>query len=76
MIERLRKVGWLAVEAASLLVVLCVLLSIILGAAGGGFITDVAHNATEFLQAVPPGAVLGVALLLVAYWYFRARRPG
>jgi len=74
MIEGIRKVGWLAVEAASLLVVLCVLLSLILGSASGGFVSDVAKNATAFLQAVPPGAVLGVALLLSAYWYFQMKR--
>ncbi|MBM4437748.1 MAG: hypothetical protein FJ029_11065 [Actinobacteria bacterium] len=64
----------MAVEAAALLIVLCLFLSIILGASGGAFITDVARNATQFLQAVPPGTLLGVALLLGLYWWFRGRR--
>ena len=74
MVEQIRRAGWLAVEAAALLIVLCVFLSIIRGAAGGAFITDVARNATTFLQTVPPGTLLGVALVLGFYWWFRARR--
>ncbi len=73
MVERIRTAGWLAVEAAALLVILCLLLSIILGASSGAFITEVSRNATAFLQAVPPGTLLGVALLVAFYWYFRRR---
>lgn len=73
MVERIRKAGWLAVEATALLIVLCLFLSIILGANGGAFVSDVARNATAFLQAVPPGTLLGVALILGFYWWFRAR---
>ncbi len=76
MLERIRKAGWSAVEAASVLVILCVLLNIILGADGGPFIAGVAGNATALLQAVPPGAVLGVVLLVVLYWLLRARQRG
>lgn len=74
MIEHLRKLGWLVVEAALLLVVLCVLLNIILGAESGGFIAAVAGNATQFLQTIPPGTFLGVILVLFLYWLFRSRR--
>ncbi len=73
MVERIRTAGWLAVEAAALLVILCLFLSIILGPSGGAFITDVSRNATAFLQAVPPGTLLGAALLVTLYWYFRRR---
>jgi hypothetical protein len=73
MVKRIRKAGWLAVEAAALLIVLCVFLSIILGQSGGVFISEVAGNATAFLQAVPPGTLLGVALVLGFYWWFRRR---
>ncbi len=76
MVERIRTAGWLAVEAAALLVILCLFLSIILGASSGAFVAEVARNATAFLQAVPPGSLLGVALLLGFYWYFRRRAAG
>jgi len=72
--ERVKKTGWLAVEAALLLVVLCVLLDIILGPDGGGIVASVAGNAMRFLQAVPPGTFLGVVIVLFMYWFVRSRK--
>jgi len=59
MLLQIRKVGWLVVEAALLLVILCVLLNLLLGRDSGTFISGVATNTTAFLQAVPPGTFLG-----------------
>ena len=73
MIQKFTKIGWLAIELAFMLVVLCVLLSLILGRDGGGFIASVAANTTDFLQKVPSGTVLGVFLILVLYWTFRRK---
>jgi NhaP-type Na+/H+ or K+/H+ antiporter len=73
MIQRITKIGWLVVELASMLVVLCVLLNLILGKDAGGFIASVAGNALDFLQKIPSGTVLGVFLILVLYWTFRRR---
>jgi hypothetical protein len=73
-INRLRQIGWLVVEAAFLLIVLCVLLNVILGdAASGDFISTVAGNAMDFLQKVPPGIVVGVVLLVALYRYIGFR---
>jgi NhaP-type Na+/H+ or K+/H+ antiporter len=75
-IDRLRQIGWLVVEAAFLLVVLCVLLNVILGDDGSGqFITDVAGNAMHFLQTIPPGIVIGFVLIVVLYRFIELRRP-
>lgn len=73
-LERIRKVGWLAVEAALLLVALCVLLDIILGPQGGGFVSSVAGNAKGFLQAIPPGTFLGVVIVVFLYWFVASRK--
>jgi hypothetical protein len=73
MIEQIRKYGWLAVEAAFLLIVLCILLNVILGEAGGEFIGAVAGNAMDFLQKVPPGLVVGLVLVVVLYRYIRPK---
>jgi hypothetical protein len=73
MIQRITKLGWLVVELASMLVVLCVLLNLILGKDAGGFIASVAGNALDFLQKMPSGTVLGVFLILVLYWTVRRR---
>ncbi len=67
MLIQLRKAAWFAVEAAFLLVVLCVLLNLILGAESGAFIAGVANNVTAFLQRVPPGSFLGLALIWILY---------
>ncbi len=72
--ERVRKIGWFVVEAAFLLVALCVLLEIILGQQGGGFVTAVAERAKVFLQAVPPGAVLGAVILILLYFFFASKK--
>jgi hypothetical protein len=73
MINKIRKIGWLAVEVAVLVIVLCVLLNILLGNEGGSFISFVSDNTTKFLQALPPGVTLGVSLIIVLYWFVRNR---
>ena len=74
MIEKITKFGWLAIELAFMLVVLCVLLSLVLGKESGGFISSVAANTLDLLQKVPSGTVLGVFLILALYWTFRSRQ--
>src|SRR6516164_8780172 len=64
MIDQIRRIGWLAVEVAVLVIVLCVLLNILLGNEGGSFISFVSDNATKFLQALPPGVTLGISLIV------------
>ena len=73
MIDQIRKIGWLAAEAGLLLIVLCVLLNIILGKESGSYIASVSENATKFLQTLPPGVTLGVALIVLLYWFAKAR---
>lgn len=75
MIERIRKVGWLVIEAVFMLVVLCVLLNIILGKESGAFISSVAANALDFLQRVPPGTFLGIFLIWVLYRLYKSKEP-
>ncbi len=73
LIRQITKIGWLIVEVAFLLVVLCVLLNIILGRESGGFVSSVAANALDFLQKVPSGSFLGIFLILTAYWLIKSR---
>jgi len=73
MIKRITKIGWLVIELAFMLVVLCVLLNLILGKDAGGFVASVAGNTLDFLQKVPSGTALGVFLILVLYWTYRRR---
>jgi hypothetical protein len=70
---RLRKLGWAAVEAGFLLIALCLVLDIILGERADSFISGVASNATQFLQAQPPGVLVGTVLLVLVYLLVRAR---
>ena len=73
MMQKITRLGWLVTELAFMLVVLCVLLSLILGRDGGAFISSVAANTLDLLQKVPSGTVLGVFLILVLYWTFRRK---
>jgi len=73
MIEKITKYGWLAVELVFMLVVLCVLLSLILGKQSGAFVASVAANTLDFLEKVPSGTFLGIVLILVLYWTFKSR---
>ena len=68
-----RTIGWAAVEAAFLLIVLCVLLNIILGNEANSFVAGVANNAAAFLQKLPAGVFLGIVLIAAAYAIFRSR---
>ncbi len=70
---RLKRLGWAAIEAGFLLIVLCIVLDIILGERGGPFISGVARNATQFLQAQPPGVLVGTVLLVLVYLLVKAR---
>ncbi|MET0567602.1 MAG: hypothetical protein ABWZ74_00855 [Hyphomicrobiaceae bacterium] len=73
MVERFLKLGWLAAEVGLLLIVLCVFLNILLGNEGGAYIAFVSDNAARFLQALPPGVTLGIALIILLYWFVKAR---
>ncbi len=73
MLTQLRRAGWFLVELALLVVILCVLLSLILGPESGTYISAVATNTTNFLQRVPSGTFLGVVLILALVWLFRRR---
>jgi hypothetical protein len=73
MIERIRKFGWLAAEAGLLLIVLCILLNVLLGIDSGPFISSVSENASKFLATLPPGVTVGVALILLLYWFVNSR---
>ncbi len=73
MFEKMRRIGWAAVEAALILVFLAVLLSIILGKEGGIFVTSVAQNATAFLQSLPSGTLVGLIAIGALYLLFRGR---
>jgi hypothetical protein len=74
MLDQMRRAGWLIAEAGLLVVILCVLLNIILGAESSGeFVVAVAKNANTFLQSLPAGTMMGLALLVVAYWLLKQR---
>jgi hypothetical protein len=74
-IDYIRKAGWLAVEAGLLIVILCVLLNIILGPASSGeFVAAVAINANTFLQGLPAGTVMGLVVVLLAYYWIVTRQ--
>jgi hypothetical protein len=68
-----RRVGWSVAEAAFLLIVFCILLNIILGGEADSFISSVAGNATNFLERLPAGVFLGIALIVMIYGFLKAR---
>jgi ABC-type dipeptide/oligopeptide/nickel transport system permease component len=72
-LRQFRMIGWAAVEAAFLLIVLCLLLNIIIGDKADSFISTVAKNATTFLQSLPPGIFLGVVLIVVIWGFLKSR---
>ena len=72
-LTRVRRLGWALVEAAFLLIVFCVLLNIILGGEADSFISSVAGNATNFLDRLPAGVFLGIALIVMVYGLVKSR---
>jgi polyferredoxin len=73
MFDSVLKLGWRVVEAALLLVIVCMIFHIILGTSGGSFIGAVAANASSFIRDVPPGTFLGVVLIVGMVGYLKAR---
>jgi Na+-translocating ferredoxin:NAD+ oxidoreductase RnfE subunit len=72
-LQQLRRIAWAVVEAAFLLIVLCLLFNIIIGDKADSFISSVAKNATAFLQSLPPGIFLGLVLIVVIWGFLRSR---
>jgi Na+-translocating ferredoxin:NAD+ oxidoreductase RnfE subunit len=72
-LQQLRRIAWAVVEAAFLLIVLCLLFNIIIGDQADSFISSVAKNATAFLQSLPPGIFLGLVLIVVIWGFLRSR---
>jgi len=73
MFDRVIKIGWLAIESGLALIALCVIFNIILGQDSGSFISSVAENATKFIQSLPPGVTIGVAMVALVYWFAGTR---
>lgn len=73
LLAQIRTIGWAAIEAAFLLIVLCLLLDIVIGAQADLFVSKVAKNATTFLQSLPPGVVVGVAAIAMVYGFLKTR---
>ena len=73
MIHTLRAYGWNAIELGLIAVAACVILHVILGAAGGPVVNAVSANAIALLQALPPGVTVGVSLVVVVERIVRAR---
>jgi hypothetical protein len=74
MLDRIRQVGWAAVEIGAILVALAVLLDVLLGKDGGPVVTSIAENTQAFLQSLPAGTVVGLVALGVLYHLVRSRR--
>jgi hypothetical protein len=75
MFDRIKAIGWLAVETGLLLIALCLILNVILGQEGGTFIASVAENVTKFMQALPPGVTVGMAMIALLFWFAKIRVP-
>jgi len=73
LLEQITAIGWRFVELAFVLVALCVLLSLLLGKQSGTFIASVAASTSDFLQTLPPGALVGVFLIFAVYWLLKNR---
>ena len=73
LLAQIRAIGWAAIEAAFLLIVLCLLLDIVIGAQADSFVSKVAKNATAFLQSLPPGIVVGGAAVAMVYGFLKTR---
>jgi len=73
MFDQIKRIGWVTVESGLLLIVLCIILNIILGQQGGSYIASVAENAAKFMQSLPPGVTVGMAMIALLYWFAKTR---
>jgi hypothetical protein len=72
--ETIRTIGWRAVEVALIVVLFCVLANIILGEHSGSFVESVAVNALGLARDIPPGTLIGLALIALIYAWFKGIR--
>jgi len=73
-LDRIRRIGWAAVEIGAILVALAVLLNILLGKDGGTVVTSVAENTQAFLRSFPSGTLVGLVMIGVLYHLARSRQ--
>ena len=65
--------SWLlrAVELMGLLLVVLVLVYLLLGEASGDYVVSVVTNVSLLISAVPPQAIIGLALIAAVVAYLR-----
>jgi hypothetical protein len=64
LLDKTRRLLWLFVEFAFLLVLASMLAYLILGPNSGVFIAQVADNVLKFANALPPQSLVGMAIVL------------
>jgi len=74
MLNKIRTIGWAAVEIGAILVALAVLLNILLGKDGGAVVTSIADNTQTFLQGLPAGTIVGLVALGALFHLIRSRQ--
>jgi uncharacterized membrane protein len=72
-LDKVKKFLWQVIEILFAFVLAVVLIGLILGKDAGGFVQSVMQNVTGFVNAMAPGAVVGIAVVLALLYLAKTR---
>lgn len=72
-LDKVKKILWQAIEILFAFLLIVVLIGLILGKDAGGFVQSVMQNVTGFVNAIAPGALVGIAVVLALLYLAKTR---
>jgi hypothetical protein len=72
-LDKVRKFLWHIIEILFAFLLIVVLVGLILGKDAGGFVQSVMQNVAGFVNAMAPGAVVGIAVVLALLYLAKTR---
>ena len=73
MLDKVKKILWQIVETLFAFLLVVILVGLILGKEGGGFVQSVMQNVAGFVNSISSGTLIGIAAVL-ALLYLATRK--
>jgi magnesium-transporting ATPase (P-type) len=72
-LDKVKKFLWQVIEILFAFLLIVVLVGLILGKDAGGFVQSVMQNVAGFVNAIAPGALVGIAVVLALLYLAKTR---
>ena len=72
-LDKVKKFLWQVIEILFAFLLIVVLVGLILGKDAGGFVQSVMQNVAGFVNAITPGGLVGIAVVLALLCFAKTR---